>query len=491
MSLNNRDNFKSPWTFVMAAIGSAAGLGNLWRFPYLAYEHGGAAFFLAYFICLIFIGLPFLIAEIGVGQITRKAAPQSLATAGGNKGFGVIGWLAIMISFSILTYYVVITSWTVNFAIKSFHQPWAYSSSKYFYTDFLNLSSTINTIGNINISIVVGTIVTLILLFFAIYKGTAGISLIANWVTPIPFILLIILLINSIHLTGADIGIKAILVPKWNYLKSMDLWFDAASQVLFSLSLAFGVMFAYGAILDKKVNIKKLACVIIVGDTLAAILGEIIIFSVLGHMSYIKNLPLDQVVAGGIGLAFVVIPKALSLLPYASSAFSVIFYISLFLLAYTSIVSLFESILAGIMDGKYKLKRPAILFILTILVTLLSLLYSYNNGLYMLDIVDHFISGYGILAVSILECIIIGWIYGAEKLRYQLKKQSGLSLSPLFNILNRFIIPLTLIILLIKQLKIDISIPYEGYPLEYLIFFGVGSLLFIVIVAKLLQKIFN
>jgi neurotransmitter:Na+ symporter, NSS family len=475
----------------MAAIGSAAGLGNLWRFPYLAYEHGGAAFFLAYFICLILIGLPFLIAEIGVGQITRKAAPQSLAITGGNKKFGFIGWLAIMISFSILTYYIVITSWTVNFAIKSFHQPWAHASSEYFYTGFLNLSSAINIIGSINISIVVGTIITLILLFLAIYKGTSGISLIANWVTPIPFILLIILLINSINLTGAGIGIQALLVPKWNYLNSMDLWFDAASQVLFSLSLAFGVMFAYGAILDKNVNIKKLACVIILGDTLAAMLGGVIIFSVLGHMAYIKGLPLEQVVTGGIGLAFVVIPKALSLLPYASTTFSVIFYMSLFLLAYTSIVSLFESILAGVMDGKYKLKRPAILFIVALMVFLLSLLYSYNNGLYMLDIVDHFISGYGILAVSIFECIIIGWVYGAEKLRYQLKKQTGLSLSPLFNILIRLIIPITLITLFIKQLKIDISTPYEGYPLEYLTLFGVGSLLFIIIIAKLFQRIFD
>lgn len=491
MSSTTRDNFKSPWTFVLAAIGSAAGLGNLWRFPYLAYEHGGAAFFLAYFICLVGIGLPFLIAEIGMGQITRKAAPQSLAIAGKSSRFKLIGWLAAMISFSILTYYVVITSWTVNFAINSINQPWQGGSENYFYQIFLHISKSVSQVGHLNTPIVLGVLATLLLLYLAIHRGSSGIAVVAKWITPIPFILLFILLANSLQLSGAEIGLKKLLIPQWDYLYSLDLWFDAASQVLFSLSLAFGVMFAYGAILDKKVNIKKMATIIIFGDTLAAMLGGLIVFSVLGHMSFVQHLPIDEVVTGGIGLAFVVIPKALYFLPYGSTTFSVIFYVALFLLAFTSIVLLFEAVLAAIMDSTAKLKRSAILSILVLAVFGLSLLYSADNGLYILDIVDHFVSGYGILVVSILECIIIGWIYDAERLRYQLKKQSGLTLSPIFNILIRFIIPTVLLVLLVRQVMFDLEKTYGGYPSLYLGLFGIGSLLFMLFIGFILSKIFK
>ena len=491
LSHSNRDNFKSPWTFVMAAIGSAVGLGNLWRFPYLAYKHGGSAFFVAYITCIIIIGLPFLISEVGLGQISRKAAPQAIALAGNSKKYSIVGWLAVVISFIILTYYVVITSWTANFIVHSFTQPWVGSSSTFFYQSFLHLSNHINQIGNLNLPVIIGTVVTLLLLFIGIYKGTSGISVIGNWITPIPFILLIILLINSVCLSGASIGLKALLIPKWGYLKSIDLWFDAASQVLFSLSLAFGVMFAYGSLLNKNINIKKLAFVVIFGDTFAAVLGGIIIFSVLGHMALIQNISISNVVQGGIGLAFVIIPKALSLLPYGSKLFSIIFYISLFLLAYTSIVSLFESILASILDSKFKVNRAYTLLILIVLISSISITYSFDNGLYLLDIVDHFVSGYGILIVSILECIMIGWIYGAEKLRYQLKKQSRLSLSFLFNISIRIIIPLTLLVLIFEKLKTDISFPYENYPIEFLMIFGCGSLILLVVLAKILQKVFD
>ncbi|MDA7742507.1 sodium-dependent transporter, partial [Francisellaceae bacterium] len=371
-----RENFKSPWIFVLAAIGSAAGLGNLWRFPYLAYEHGGAAFFVAYFVCLMFIGLPFLIAEIGIGQISRCAAPKSLGMAGKSPKFKLVGWFAAMISFSILTYYIVITSWTLNFAANALEQPWVGDSDHFFHQTFLRLSENISIFGSLNLPIVLGALFTILLLYIAINRGTSGIAAVASWITPIPFILLIALLINSVQLQGAEIGLKELFVPHWSYLKSMNLWFDAASQVLFSLSLAFGVMFAYGAILDKKVNIKKMASFIILGDTLAAMLGGIIVFSVLGHMSYVEQVPIHEVVTGGIGLAFVVIPKALSYFPVGSAAFSMIFYIALFLLAFTSIVSLFEAVLAAVMDSNAKLKRSAILCVLCIIIFALTLLYS-------------------------------------------------------------------------------------------------------------------
>lgn len=475
--MEKRSNFQSPWIFVLAAIGSAAGLGNLWRFPYLAYEHGGAAFYLAYFVCLLCIGLPLLIAEIGMGQLTRHGAPQALVIAGKSNRFRLLGWLAVMVSFFILTYYIVITSWTLNFAANALDAPWQNGSQHYFLNVFLNQSESITQINDVNFFIMLGAGVTILLLFVSIHKGTSGISNIATYVTPVPLILLLVLMINSIQLPGAQAGLKALFFPKWHYLTTWDLWFDAASQVLFSLSLAFGVMIAYGAILDQTIKIRRLAITVILGDTIIASIGGMIVFSVLGQMALVQNTPINEVVSSGVGLAFIVIPEALTYLPTASSLFTLIFYISLFLLAFTSIVSLFESILAALMDSKLRLKRSALLAFVCLIIYTLSLLYVGGNGIYLIDIVDHFVSGYGIYFVSILQCIAIGWIYDAERLRYNLRKSTGLKLSGIFNVLLRLVIPIVLSILLFNQISQDVTKPYEGYPTMFLLTFGVGSLI--------------
>ena len=489
--ISKRKNFKSPWIFVLAAIGSAAGLGNLWRFPYLAYEHGGAAFFIAYFICLFAIGLPFLIMEVGLGQITRKGAPLALGAIGHKKRFRIIGWFAVFISFLILTYYLVITGWTINYAFNGINLPWHPNSESYFYKDFLHISSGITNINHFNYPIMIGVIITLILVYLFMYKGTSGISIVAKWITPIPFILLIILCINSVSLSGAMIGLRVFFIPKWSSLYSWDLWFDAASQVLFSLSLGFGVMFAYGAILGEKVNVKHVATWIVSGDTFVAILGGIIVFSVLGHMAAINHVPISEVVKQGIGLAFVVIPKALALLPYGNKFFSLIFYISLFLLAFTSIVSLFESVLAAMMDGSQRIRRGALLLVNCIVIFLIGLLYTANNGLYILDIVDHYISGYGIVIVCILETIAIGWFYDAERLRYNLQKQSKVKLGIFFNIFIRFLIPAVLIILCFRQTQGDLEHVYGGYPVFFNVIYGLGSLAILVILSIFCNRKFR
>ena len=489
--INKRENFKSPWIFVLAAIGSAAGLGNLWRFPYLAYEHGGATFFVAYFICLFAIGLPFLIMEVGLGQLTRKGAPLALGAIGNKKKFRIIGWLAVFISFFILTYYLVITGWTLNYALGGLNLPWHPDSETYFYNDFLNLSNSVSDVGSFNYQIMIGTIITLILVYLFMYKGTSGISIVAKWITPIPFILLIILAVNSVNLQGAELGLRAFLIPKWDGLYSWDLWFDAASQVLFSLSLGFGVMFAYGAILGEKVNVKRVAIWIVSGDTLVAILGGIIVFSVLGHMATVNHVPVSEVVKQGIGLAFVVIPKALALLPYGNKFFSVIFYISLFLLAFTSIVSLFESVLAAMMDGAQKIQRSALLLVNCIVIFLIGLIYTANNGLYVLDIVDHYISGYGIVISCILETIAIGWFFDAERLRYNLRKKANVKLGVLFNIFIRFLIPVVLAVLCFRQTQTDIEQAYGGYPILYNVIYGLGSLAILVVFALICNKRFR
>ncbi len=420
-----RKDFSSVWIFILAAIGSAAGLGNLWRFPYLAYEHGGAAFFVAYIICLLCIGLPLLILEVGLGKTSKKGAPEALALIGHAKRFKIVGWLAVLVAFGVLTYYIVIASWVLNFAVDSFKMPWQADSESYFFNQFLELSSGIGAFTVPKLTIILGVMVILLLSYISLYKGTSGLAFVAKWITPLPFILLLILLGNSITLSGSLGGLYQLFIPVWSTLLDTKVWFAAATQVIFSISLATGVMFAYGALLNKEVNVSKTCTIVVIGDTLASMICSMIIFSVLGHVAYIDGKDVHEVVSGGIGLAFVVIPHALTLLPVVQEFFSFIFYASVFFLAFTSIVSLFEAILAALMDSKIKLKRATILFIICVLLFICNLLYTMGNGLYLLDIIDHFINGYLMVIVMVAEVIVITWLYDINRLSGELFQGGG------------------------------------------------------------------
>lgn len=353
-----RKKFSSHWVFVLAAVGSAAGLGNVWRFPYLAYENGGGSFFLAYIVCLILVGLPFLIMETGMGQLTNQAAPGAMAKTTRSGLFRFVGWIAVITGFVILSYYVVIASWTLNYAFYAPHLPWGKDTSDFFFHEFLHLSDGIKNHGTFVPGIGLGTAAIYLLVYMSIRKGTSGIEKIATFVTPIPFILLIALAINSFTLPGAMQGLSFIFIPKWHQLLLFKTWFAAASQVFFTLSIGFAIMFAYGSLLNRKVNIKSTALMVIAGDTFVAIIGSIVVFGVAGYMANLQHVPVDKVVKSGIALAFVVIPKALSLLPALKGTFSTFFYVSLFCLAFTSIISIVEAIAAGLMEAKiWHIKR--------------------------------------------------------------------------------------------------------------------------------------
>lgn len=486
-----RQQFSSRWVFVLAAVGSAAGLGNVWRFPYLAYENGGGSFFIAYIVCLFLIGMPFLVLETGMGQITGKAAPGSMAKTTRKGSFRFIGWIAILTGFTILSYYVVIASWTLNYAFYAPSMPWEkVGTSEFFFNDFLQLSKSIQVDGSFVPGIGLGTAVIYLLAYLSIRKGTSGIEKVATFITPIPFILLIILAINSLTLKGAGQGLAFIFIPKWHLLLNFKTWFAAASQVFFTLSIGFAIMFAYGSLLQKKVDIKTTAIMVVCGDTFVSIVGSIAVFGVLGFMANKQGVPVQDVVKSGIALAFVVIPKALSLLPVFKSTLSTFFYLSLFCLAFTSIISIIESIAAGFMEAKiWHIKRSTWILVICILEFCFGLLYMEQNGLYVLDIVDHFVSGYSLMLLGIFEAILIGWGFGAKKFRQQLHHNSGCNLSWLFDLLVKWLLPIVLVVLIGKQLVDEFAKNYGSYETEYLIGYGIVILLLIAVLAVCVGKV--
>lgn len=485
-----RKKFSSQWAFILAAVGSAAGLGNVWRFPYLAYENGGGSFFIAYIVCLLIVGLPFLILECGMGQITGRSAPGAMARATRHGTFRFVGWVAILASFVILSYYVVIGSWTLNYAFHSLSMPWTKNANSYFFDDFLNISKGIHMPGEIIPAILMGTAAIYLLVFIAIRNGTSGIEKIAFYVTPIPFVLLIMLAINSFSLKGASTGLEFIFIPEWHKLLLLKTWFAAASQVFFTLSIGFAVMFSYGALLKQDVNIKRVALCIVAGDTLIAIIGSTVIFGVLGYMASEQNVPVQDVVKNGIGLAFVALPKALALLPHFSHLLSLAFFVSLFCLAFTSIISLFEGIVAGLMEAHLcHFRRSTWLAIALIADFALGFLYFSQNGLYRLDIIDHYVSGYVLMIGGTIEALVIGWYYNARYLRLQLNQHGKSHITGLFDWLIKLILPALLILLFSKQIISEFDNNYGAYAVKYLISYGLVAAVLIVVFALFIAKI--
>ncbi|ODN41826.1 sodium-dependent transporter [Piscirickettsia litoralis] len=488
MSTDVRQKFSSPWVFILAAVGSAAGLGNVWRFPYLAYENGGASFFIAYLVCLAIVGFPFLLLENGMGQTTSKAAPGAMGEVSKKYNLRFIGWMGVLVSMFILSYYIVIASWVTNYAINSPAMPWQADSSQYFYQSFLGLTDSITQKGAFNLLTFVFVVFLYMALFFVMRQGTQGISGVARFITPIPFVLLMLLAINSLFLSGSAAGLKFFFLPDWSKLFTLKIWAAAAGQVFFTLSLGAGMMFAYGSLLNKKVNLKRAVLIIIAGDTLCSLIGGTAIFGVLGHMAVSQGVPVTEVVKGGIGLAFIAYPKALSLLPFIPSIFSLAFFLALLTLAFTSMVSLVEAAVAPIIQSKPSLTRTKVLLVYFAITLCFGLLFMRGNGLYMLDIVDHFTSGYMMMFVGMLEAIIIGWFYPISQLRTNLENNSQTKISQIFDWLIKLVIPPILALLLFSQIHTDLAHRYGDYPMEYLVFYGLGVMAFVFIMSIVLTR---
>jgi len=483
----NAKKYLTSWPssnlFVLAAIGSAAGLGNVWRFPYLAYEYGGAAFFFAYLVCLAFIGFPLLLSENALGQKTGKSAPGAMESLAPHGRWRVIGFWGIFAAIGVMSYYSVIISWTGNYLISSFDMPWQENAKDYFFNTVLHISDSVSSLGSFVPHLLLGLAITWIILYFVLFRGMQSVSKVITYITPLPFFLLLFLAINGLSLEGSSQGVLYFLLPKWEQLLHLDLWIAAASQVFFTLTLGFGVMFAYGALLSQKVDLIKTTTMIIIGDTIVALVAGISIFSTLGNMALQKGVPLPEVVANGPGLAFVVFPEALSMLPFGASIFSFFFFLTLLTLALTSAISLVQASLSVLGEYFPQIKYQYLVFATCSVLFLLSLPYALQGGLYLLDIVDHFLVNYGIILVGLIEIIVIGWIGGGTNIQKWVNKYSSRKLGPFFLLLLRYIIPGILLILISINIIQDIRHPYEGYPSPSLLFFGIFPVVLILFLA--------
>ena len=480
-----KDVWQSRTSFILASIGSAIGLGNIWRFPYICYANGGGAFLIPYLIALLTSGIPLMVLEYSLGHKFSKSAPLALGNV--KKGFEVLGWFALLIGFGIVTYYAVVMGWCFNYLGYSFNLAWGENTQTFFFNQFLKISESPMQIGSVQWIIVVGLVLTWIAVIAAIWKGAKTVGKVVYYTVTIPWVILIVLVVRGVTLPGALEGIKFYLTPQFSALLNYKVWLAAYSQVFFSLTVGFGVQITYASFLPKKSDIVNNAFLVSFANNATSFIGGFAVFSALGYYAQQTGLPVSEVVKSGPHLAFVTYPTIISLLPFAAGLFGVLFFLMLLTLGIDSAFSLVEAGAASI-SQKFKLKRIHANLGFGVIALLIGIVYTTKGGLYWLDIVDHFMNNYGLLAVGIIQCIAIGYFYNYKELREYANSKSDFKIGPWWDFCIKYLTPVVVGILFITNIIDRIRTSYGGYSRLAEFLGGWLVLIIFIVVAIFLYK---
>ena len=481
-----RETFNSRNVFILAAIGSAVGLGNIWRFPYVAYTNGGGAFVIPYLVALLTAGIPLLFFDYALGHRYRAAPPLALRRAG-KKWTEVFGWWQVLVCFVIAVYYAAILAWAAMYFFFSFTEAWGDDPGAFLMGEFLQVADT-PTVGfdfvpQVAIPMAVVWILTIGVIALGVKKGIAR----ANTVMiPLLTVMFIILVIQAVTLPGAMDGLNAFFTPNWAALGDPGVWAAAYGQIFFSLSVGFGIMITYSSYLRRRTNLSGSGLVVAFANSGFELLAGIGVFAALGFLMQATGQPMEDVAAGGIGLAFIAFPSIVSSTTFGP-LLGALFFASLVFAGFTSMISIVEVVVSAIQD-KLGLGRVQATLAVSLPMALVSmLLLPTTTGLYFLDITDEFINKFGILLGAFAMVIVVAWILRKlPLLQRHVDRVSSVSFGRLWLALVGIFVPGILGYILISEVITKIGEPYGGYPIGMLGIFGWGMSALLVIVAAVL-----
>ncbi|WP_100013231.1 sodium-dependent transporter [Lentibacillus sediminis] len=405
--MNTRSQWGTRAGFILAASGSAIGLGNIWRFPSVAYESGGGAFFIPYLFALLTAGIPILIMEFTLGQKYRGSAPLTFRRM--NKKTEWIGWWAVLVAFVISTYYSVIIAWAIMFSFFSFNQNWGADTEAFMFGEFLQTVDA-GQFGGFVPSVLIPLIFVWAIVFGILFAGVRkGIEIANRIFIPALVLVFLLIVIRAVTLPGAMEGLNAFFQPDFSAITSPDVWIAAYGQIFFSLSIAFAIMITYSSYLPKKTDITNNAFIVGFGNSSFELLCGIGVFAALGFMAMQSGTDVDSVVEGGVALAFVVFPQIINELPALNGLFGFLFFFSLVLAGLSSLISITETYVAGLQD-KFNISRKRAVLFGAGAASVISLIFATRGGLNFLDAVDYFINQFGVALLGLVEVILVVWV---------------------------------------------------------------------------------
>lgn len=470
----DRGAFAGRTTFIFAAIGSAVGLGNIWRFPAVAYENGGGAFIIPYLVALLTAGIPLLFLDYAIGHRWRGSAPAAWRRF--RRWTEFIGWWQVLIALVIALYYALILAWATNYTIFSIDQRWGDDAGAFFgeYTQALggaDATVSFDFVPPVLISMIVVWLAVIVVMALGVQRGIAAASVIF---IPLLIIMFIILVVRSLFLPGAIDGLDAFFQPNWAALTDPGVWIAAYGQIFFSLSVAFGIMLTYSSYLKKKTDLTGSGLVVGFANSGFEILAGIGVFSALGFMARAQGVAIDEVVTDGVGLAFIAFPTIISQAP-AGAIIGVLFFGSLVLAGFTSMISIVEVVISAVQD-KFGLARvPATLAVSIPMGVVSTALFSTTMGLPLLDVMDKWANEYGIVAAAAVSTIVVSYIVrGLPTLRDHLNQRGTFPIGKIWMLCVAVIAPLVLGVTLVFNTisLVTAETTYSEYPAWFNLVFG-------------------
>ena len=480
-----RATFSGRQAFIMAAIGSAVGLGNIWRFPYATYENGGGAFIIPYIVALLTAGIPLLFLDFAIGHRHRGGAPLSFRRL--NKHFETFGWWQVMVNVIIGVYYAVVLGWAAIYTYFSFAKTWGDKPADFFIGEFLKAGDIANGLSFEFVGMVIGPLIavwliSLVVLALGVEKGIAKSSSI---LMPVLVVMFLVLVVYSLTLPGAAKGLDALFTPNWEKLAEPSVWIAAYGQIFFSLSICFGIMITYSSYLKKDSDLTGTGLVVGFANSSFEVLAGIGVFAALGFMATASGQEVSEVAKGGIGLAFIAFPTIINEAPLGS-VLGVLFFGSLTFAALTSFISVIEVIIAAIQD-KLKLSRVAATFTVGLPMMLIStVLFGTTTGLPVLDVMDKFVNYFGIVAVAFASLVAIVAKGKLSTLGHHINKTSSFKVGTVWRLCVVITTGVLAFMVFSEAIKV-FNEGYEGYPSWFVNIFGWGMAGLLLVVAFILS----
>lgn len=444
-----RGSFSGGLGFVFAAAGSAVGLGNLWRFPYLAAQYGGGIFLLVYLILAVTFGFALLTAEIAIGRKT-KLSPV-LAYKKLNKKFSFLGYIATLVPIIIIPYYCVIGGWVTKYVTVYAQGLVAPAAKDGYFSDFIG-----HPIAPL-VFFLIFMLISIVVIMLGVKKGIEKLS---KFLMPLLVVLTIGIAIYALTLPNAMEGVKYYLIPDFSKFSILTVA-GAMSQLFYSMSIAMGIMVTYGSYTRDDVNLTKSVNRIEFFDTLVALLAGLMIIPAVYIFSGEEGLS-----SQGAGLMFMTLPKVFQQMP-GGNIIALLFFVLVFFAAITSSISVMEAIVSSLMD-KFHLKRiPSCLIVIGICL-LLGIPSSLGNGLWanikilgmdFLTFFDYISNSILMPIVAFFTCILVGWVIKPKVLTDEITKNGEkFARKKLFNVMIKYIAPICLLFIFVTGILSQLGI---------------------------------
>ncbi|XP_071521737.1 LOW QUALITY PROTEIN: sodium-dependent nutrient amino acid transporter 1-like [Panulirus ornatus] len=460
-----RQQWSSPVEFLLSCIAMSVGLGNVWRFPFVALKNGGGAFLIPYILVLLLIGKPLYYMELCMGQFSSFGSVKVWEVAPAFRG---VGYGQALATWAVVTYYVSLMGLTIYYFFASFTAvlPWSVCGSWASNTTCVDASTNVTvleeTLG-INASslstaaeeyftkevlqkdemglangidapewrLSLCLLFSWVVLFLVLAKGVQSSGKAAYFTALFPYLVLFIMLIRGATLPGAYKGVKYFITPRWEELLKPGVWFAAVNQSFFSLSVGFGSIIMFSSYNSFRHNVYRDAAIISVTDTLTSLLAGFTTFAILGHLADQLGVDVESVIkGGGTSLAFVSYPDVLSRFQYVPQLFSVLFFLMLFTLGVGSASALTGCIITIICDEFPHFKKWLVTLLVCVAGFLLGLFYVTPQGQFILELINYYGGEFMIFILVVLEVAAVHWVYGLKKfcrdIEFMLNRKTGI-----------------------------------------------------------------